>query len=270
MSKRANPTLIGSFVIGAIALAVVTILVLSSGAIFATRPQYVMYFEGSVKGLAIGAPVTFNGVKIGAVQDIAVQADPDTGQFSVPVTVEMEPERWQLTRGTLEEMRKKLPIQSLIDRGLRAQLQLQSLLTGQLFIQLDFFPDKPARFVSKNAKIQEIPTVPTPMQELTKKIEDFPIQQVLGDISTTMAALNRLANSPEIPKTMQNLNQTLVNLDKTLVSVRNSVGSESPVAYQLNETLQEVNRAAHSVHTLADTLERQPEALLKGKRSDKK
>jgi paraquat-inducible protein B len=270
MSKRANPTLIGSFVIGAIALAVVVILVLSSGALFAEHPKYVMYFEGSVKGLAIGAPVSFNGVKIGAVQDIVVQADPDTQQFTVPVTVEMEPQRWQLTHGTLEEMRKRIPIQSLIDRGLRAQLQLQSLLTGQLFIQLDFFPDKPAHLVSKNSKIPEIPTIPTPIQELTKKIEDFPIQQVLGDISNTMAALNRLANSPEIPKTMQNLNQTLVNLDKTLASARNTVGENSPIANQLSDTLQEVTKAARSVRTLADTIERQPESLLKGKRSDKK
>ena len=270
MSKHANPTLIGSFVIGAVALAVVMILLLSSGSLFAQHPNYVMYFQGSVKGLSVGAPVTFNGVKIGAVKNISVEADLATRQFLVPVIVELEPERMTLVHGTIAEAHEKFAMPTLIDRGLRAQLQLQSLLTGQLYIQLDFYLDKPAKLVSKNVSIPEIPTIPTPLQELSQKFENFPISQVLDDVSSTMRALNKLANSAEIPKAMQDLHETMVNLDATLVSVRNTLGEGSLIAYQLNETLQEVNKAARSVHNLADTLERQPEALLKGKRSDHK
>jgi paraquat-inducible protein B len=270
MSKHANPTLIGSFVIGAIVLAVVTILLLSSGSLFAQHPNYVMYFQESVKGLSIGAPVTFNGVKIGAVKNISVQADLATRQFLVPVIVELEPERMTLVHGTTTEAHERFAMPALIDRGLRAQLQLQSLLTGQLYIQVDFYPDKPATFVAKNTNIPEIPTIPTPLQEIRQKFENFPISQVLDDVSNTMKALNKLTNSAEIPKAMKKLNETMVSLDATLVSVRNTIGEGSPIVYQLNETLQEVNKAARSVHNLADTLERQPEALLKGKRSDDK
>jgi paraquat-inducible protein B len=270
MSKHANPTLIGGFVIGAVALAVVTILLLSRGSLFAQHPNYVMYFQGSVKGLPVGAPVTFNGVQIGTVKNISIEADLETRQFLVPVIVELEPERLTLLHGTAEEAREKLGLRTLIDRGLRAQLQLQSLLTGQLYVELVLYPDKPAKFVSKNVNIPEIPTIPTPLQELSQKFEDFPLSKVLDDVSSTMTALNKLANSAEIPKAMQNLNETMVSLDATLVSVRNTIGEGSPIAFQLSETLQEVNKAARSVRNLADTLERQPEALLKGKRRDDK
>jgi paraquat-inducible protein B len=277
MSKRANPTLIGSFVIGAIALAVVTILVLSRGSLFAIHPDFVMYFDGSVKGLAVGAPVTFNGVQIGIVKDISIAVEPDTKQFLVPVIVELEPERLTLTHGTLEEARKKVNVPALINVGLRAQLQTESLLTGQLYIQLDFYPDKPARFVSENKKLPEIPTIPTPVQQLTKKFQDFPIDKVLNDIARTTDALERMMNSPQIPQTVQNINKALVNLnesltnlDKSVVSVRNTFGEKSPIAYQLNDTLQEITKAARSVRVLADTIDRQPESLLKGKRSDNK
>jgi paraquat-inducible protein B len=270
MSKRANPTLIGGFVIGAIALTVVTILLLGGGPLFVQHPNFVMYFQESVKGLTVGAPVTFNGVKIGTVKNISVEADLKSRQLLVPVIVELEPERMTLVHGTAAEAREKFGMRTLIDLGLRAQLQLQSLLTGQLYIQVDFYPDKPATFVAKNTSIPEIPTIPTPLQEIRQKFENFPISQVLDDVSNTMRALNKLTNSAEIPKAMKNLNETMVSLDATLVSVRNTIGEGSPIVYQLNETLQEVNKAARSVHNLADTLERQPEALLKGKRSDDK
>ena len=277
MSKRANPTLIGSFVIGAITLAVITVLVLSRGSFFATHPDFVMYFQGSVKGLAVGAPVTFNGVQVGMVTNVSIEVDPDTKQFRVPVIVQMEPERLTLTHGTIEEARKTVNIPALIKMGLRGQLQTQSLLTGQLFIQLAFEPDKPARYVTTTKKLVQIPTIPTPVQELTKKFEDFPIDEVLSDISRTADALERIMNSPEIPRTVANINKALVNLnnsltnvDKSVVSVRNTFGEQSPIAYQLNDTLQEITRAARSVRVLADTIDRQPESLLKGKRSEKK
>ena len=277
MSKRASPTLIGSFVIGAIALAVITILVLSRGSLFAPHPDFVMYFEGSVKGLAVGAPVTFNGVQVGVVTDVSIEVDPNTKQFRVPVIVQMEPERLTLTHGTIEEARKTINIPALIKMGLRGQLQTQSLLTGQLFIQLDFQPDKPARYVTTTKKLVQIPTIPTPVQELTKKFQDFPIDEVLSDISRTADALERIMNSPEIPRTVANINKALVNLnnsltnvDKSVVSVRNTFGEQSPIAYQLNDTLQEITKAARSVRVLADMIDRQPESLLRGKRSDKK
>ena len=236
-----------------------------------------MYFEGSVKGLAVGAPVTFNGVQVGVVTDVSIEVDPNTKQFRVPVIVQMEPERLTLTHGTIEEARKTINIPALIKMGLRGQLQTQSLLTGQLFIQLDFQPDKPARYVTTTKKLVQIPTIPTPVQELTKKFQDFPIDEVLSDISRTADALERIMNSPEIPRTVANINKALVNLnnslanvDKSVVSVRNTFGEQSPIAYQLNDTLQEITRAARSVRVLADTIDRQPESLLKGKRSEKK
>ena len=90
MSKRANATLIGAFVVGAIALAVTIVLVLAGGQLFTEQQQYVMYFKGSVKGLAVGAPVNFRGVKIGTVTNIQLIVDTEELAFHIPVTVEIK------------------------------------------------------------------------------------------------------------------------------------------------------------------------------------
>ena len=139
MSKQANKTLIGAFVVGAVALAVIGVLVFSSGEFFTEKRTFVMYFEGSVKGLDEGAPVIFRGVRIGSVTNIILRADPNDLSITIPIFVEIEPERFEMGGS-----RKHSPEETsriLIQRGLKAELEMQSLVTGKLIVALDFFPD---------------------------------------------------------------------------------------------------------------------------------
>ena len=140
MAKPVSKTLIGAFVLGAIALTFSGIVFLGSGALFRDIQEVVMFFDGSVGGLQVGAPVTFRGVAIGEVSKIQIVYEAAKQEFRIPVAAELYPDRIQRMAATPS----KTSLQGLIDRGLRAQLQMQSLITGQLSIQLDFYPDTPS------------------------------------------------------------------------------------------------------------------------------
>ena len=342
MSRRASPTLIGLFIVGALILAISATLLFSSG-LLRDKSRFVMFFSGSVKGLNVGAPVNFRGVRIGTVTDIRLLLDPDTQRVQIPVYVELDPKRISLMSGETMTARNMSQMGDMITHGLRAQLQMQSLLTGQLAIQLDIYPDTPATLVGNNEEIIEIPTTPTPIQEFTRKLEEFPIDTLLRNLASATEGIDKLVNGPELPRaikqfdqTMQdysvlsgkyndlaqrldqrsdlistNLNITLqelrttlqsthglissgetlmnnsndlvqqlrVNADRLTVSADEALnaikttsnstnqllGEESPFQHQLNKTLEEVAHSARALRILADTLEQNPEALIKGK-----
>jgi paraquat-inducible protein B len=134
MSKQANKTLIGAFVVGAIALVVAGIIIFGSGDFFAERPKFVMFFEGSVNGLNVGAPVTFRGVKIGTVTEVNLYFNPQDMSLKIPVYVEFDPKSMVLEKGSWQKSERYEYIKQFIDRGLRAKLQLQSMVTGLLMI----------------------------------------------------------------------------------------------------------------------------------------
>jgi len=219
MSKRANPTLIGAFVVGAVVLAIVAILLFSSGELFVKKPKFVLYFKGSVKGLSIGSPVNFRGVNIGAVTNIQLVMGEGESDIRIPVTIEINTANFirsdqmvrQMTGGTGDKLA------GLIKAGLRAQLQLQSLLTGQLFIQMDFYPGTPVDRVG-DTKYPEIPTIPTPIEKITRKLADFPVDRVMDDILSTTEGLRKLVNSPELHKSILSLNESLGSLNRLLSS----------------------------------------------------
>jgi len=354
MSKPANKTMIGLFVVGAIALIVVAIGVLGSGKFFKQQYKYYVVFEGSVKGLNVGSPVVFRGVKIGAVSVIRMQFNYATKAMTILVYVDSDPTQFEVVNideATAEEIARERDryamIRQMIARGLRAQLEMQSIVTGQLQIALDFYPDKPAVLTGIDKTTQEIPSIPTPLQELTKKLETLPLDQIFNNINLAADGIAKLVQSPELKESVVNLNtalkdvQTLVrnadaqvkplsaglsetvrdaqklikNADAQVASlgpnlneavgdgrklIRNVDGSvesvmvslegtlsaatsalkqaeklfqelestaseDSSVIYRLNETLREVGKAARSLSTLADYLERHPEALLGGK-----
>src|SRR5215216_1998215 len=138
MSKKANPTLIGGFVVGALALLVAGILLFGKGLLFTTKHHFVVYFSDSVNGLNVGAPVKMRGVVVGTVKDVLAQFDAKRNQVLTPVVIEFEAERVMVIG---RDKRPKEPdIKTLIAHGLRAQLQLQSLVTGQLYVEVNFFP----------------------------------------------------------------------------------------------------------------------------------
>ena len=159
MSRRASPVVIGSFVVGALVLVVVGILVFGSRRFFADIDRVVMYFAGDLQGLRAGATVDFQGVPIGTVVEIRAVIDPQDVEVRIPVIVALHPDSVEFVKPRPQGEQR---IQRLVERGVRAQLQLESLVTGQVFIQLDFHPEAPAAAfrIDPLTKLPEMPTVP--------------------------------------------------------------------------------------------------------------
>lgn len=213
MSRKANPTLIGAFVLGALALAIAATLLLAGGSWFGERRQHVMYFEGAAQGLQVGAPVVFLGVKVGTVRQIQLGLDEQSRRFLVPVTIEVLPQVVRTRSGEPIDLRDRATVRQLVERGLRARLRMQSLLTGQLYVDLDFHPDKPAVFAALDPDLSEIPTMRTAVQELTSKLEGFAMDKFLADVSAIGEAVNKLVSAKETQELPRRLDATLKHLE---------------------------------------------------------
>ena len=216
MGKRASKTLVGAFVLGAVALAVVAVIVLGLGRIFRHPFVNVMYFQGSVKGLSVGSPVMFRGVRIGSVKKIELRYDGRDLSFLVPVYVEIDP----ATMVYVGHKPGQQHTRELINKGLRAQLQMQSFVTGQLMVDLDFFGrEKPAVLFGLDKRYDEIPTIPAEFEELSKKVEDLPIRELFDKLLSVSSGLDRLVNSPDTQTTVQTIKETAKELKKTIAAI---------------------------------------------------
>lgn len=213
MSRKANPTLIGAFVLGALALAIIATLLLAGGSWFGERKQHVLYFEGAAQGLQVGAPVVFLGVKVGTVRQIQLGLDQQTRRFLVPVTIDVEPQVVHTHGGENIDLRDRDTVRQLVERGLRARLRMQSLLTGQLYVDLDFHPDKPAVFAAFDPELSEIPTIRTAVQELGTKLEAFPMDKFLADVAAISSAVNKLMSAQATQDLPRRLDATLRHLE---------------------------------------------------------
>ena len=213
MSKQANPTLIGTFVLGAVILGAVTTMLLAGGQWFQERRQHVLYFEGAAQGLQVGAPVVFLGVKVGTVKRIQLGLDAENRRFMVPVIIEVEADMVQSLRGDQVDLQDRDILRQLVEQGLRAQLKMQSLLTGQLYVDLDFHPDKPARFIGGDSEESEIPTIPTTVEEFATTLEGFPMEEFLSDLAAISQSLNALLSSEETKMIPVRLEATLAHLE---------------------------------------------------------
>jgi paraquat-inducible protein B len=251
MSKQANKTVIGIFVVVAIALVVAAVLILGSGKFFKQTLKAVCYFEGSVGGLNIGAPVVFRGVRIGSVTDVILSVESSKLIFTIPVYIEIEPDKFSVIGVRPRELGRNL--KTFIDRGLRASLETQSIVTGQMEVSLDFKPDKPAKFaeIKYDQKTPEIPTVPTPMQELTKKIEKIPIDEIFEKLNTTIGSINKLVSSPEIVKAIESVSLAVGDVRKLVQNVDNRVG---PLASSIEGTVNDYGKLARNADSKIDTL----------------
>jgi paraquat-inducible protein B len=344
MAKEANKTLIGMFVVGAVALLVVALVVFGGGKFFKETNRYVAFFEGSVKGLSVGAPVMFRGVRIGKVEDFQVYYDGQEDKFKIPVLITLFPGKIHGIgfddREFSDEQNQQLWDQMLKD-GFRAELQLQSLVTGQLAIQMDFYPGRPLKLYGIEEfnlppDIKEIPTIQSGLQELTKTIEQIPLDKIIEDVREAIKGINKLVNSPDIAQSLKYFKQTtkeardllrhidekvdplftqvdqtlkdsrglIRNVDRTsddarklinnvnsriepvqtdwvattkdlrealnaaegaLESIDGMVDDNSEFRYQVDAFLSEITLMARSLRAFADYLERNPDALLRGK-----
>ena len=260
--KRANPAVIGGFIVGAVVLAIAGVMMFGSGKLFAGTIKCVMYFEGSIQGLYEGAAVNFRGVKVGSVTGIKMQLDRQSFDIRIPVIVEFP----KGTGGTMEMLNvdpraPKNALAALIERGLRGQLQTDSLVTGLLFIQLDIPPATSPEAGPREAtidpttKLLEIPTVPTTLQELSNtvrqaldKLADLPLEEMLRSFEGTLLGINRLVNAPEVLGAMQNLNVTLAGMQQVLQQADTQV---THVASGAATAFESLNRAATDIHQLA-------------------
>ena len=242
MAKQANKTVIGLFVVGAIILLVVALVVLGSGRFFKETHPYVAFFDGSVKGLSMGAPVMFRGVRIGKVEDFAVYYKRAKNKFKIPVLITLYPEKVTGLGIELTEQEQAKAWQEMLEAGLRAELQMQSFVPGQLSVQLDFHPDTPLNLhgledfnLPKN--VREIPTIQSGLQLLSKTIEQIPLDKIVEDVRSTLKGINDLINSPETAKTFHYLKQTMKDARNLLRHIDEKV---DPLFTQVDQTLKDV------------------------------
>ncbi|KAE8757799.1 MCE family protein [Paraburkholderia madseniana] len=242
--------------------------------------KYVLNFKESVRGLTVGAPIDFRGIVIGEVSAINTHFDPATREFSIPVEVNIFPERliprdeWKDQGGQISSARKEFA-DYLISKGLRAQLRTASLLTGQLYIAIDFFPSAPKVTMDWSKKTPQLPTVPGNLQGLQESITDLvaklnriPFEGIATDLRKTLGDADTLLNTintdiaPDAKTTMAAAREALASVNRTMQS-------DSPLQQSTADTMREVSRAAASIRSLAEYLERHPEALIRGKTEDK-
>jgi paraquat-inducible protein B len=248
-----------------------------------------MYFNQSLRGLAPGAPVDFRGVVIGEVKSIGVEFDRAEREFRMPVLVQVYPDRLRRreNHGNAEATESRSTQQErlrfLAEKGLRAQLRNGNLLTGQVYVALDFFPKAPAARIDVTKNPIELPTVPNSLdeiqsqvQEIATKLNKVPYEQIAADLRTTLASLNKTLASTEQAVSRINTDLTpelaaaMKDVRKTVNSAERTLADDSPLQQDMRQTLRELTRAAGSVRVLTDYLERHPESLLRGKPDDKK
>jgi paraquat-inducible protein B len=232
MSSKVNKTMIGLFVVGALIVLAAGVVVLGSGVFFKRTNKFVLYFNGSVKGLSVGAPVVFRGVSIGVVKEISLIYDAKAGTIMLPVVVEIEQGRIKGALSFGESGGDK----KMIALGLRGKLEVQSFLTGQLMISFDFYPNRPAALRGISKGYPELPTLPI-SSDIFALMDDVPIKEISKNLEATAKGLNRLVNSNDL-----------------------QVGF-----YELRETMKETKQAMRSFSLLTEYLEQHPEAMLKGK-----
>ena len=244
MSKQASPTLIGAFVFGALILGIVTIFLLAGSQWFLERRQLILYFDEASQGLQEGAPVVFLGVRVGTVKRIELGLDEKSRRFMVPVIIELDPHTVRTRSGEQIDLRDQPTISRLVDRGLRARLKMQSLLTGQRYIDLDLYPDRPARFLSDNSQIGEIPTIPTTEKELTTIFEDFPLTKFLADLEAISASTKKLLSSEKLITIPSRLEATLSNIESLTARLDTAGG---PLLREAEANLVELHKAINGV-----------------------
>lgn len=236
--------LVGAFVLLALVLVVAGVLTLNKSSWFTPRHKAVIYFDDSVKGLYIGAPVTFRGVKMGEVTRIGVEVNQQTLVARIPVTLTLGTESLQMDSGSGQTHELDLP--ELVKRGLRARLILQSVVTGQTAIELDFRPDLPGRLLADGkGPIPEIPTMQDKLDALINQLQELPLAEMMNELRQTMRTLNETLKTSQvaIEKTSQQLNATGVQARQTLVTAD---GALKAVQAQTTLTLQSLQQLTDS------------------------
>lgn len=325
MSRRANPTKIGLFMIGAIILTVIGVATLTSAEWFEKRSTFISYFSESVNGLERGAPVKFQGVPVGSVTELLIQIDESDKTFQVPVQYEIDLTRLTSPEGTFVHLNEASVLRQQIADGLRAQLQMVSMVTNQLYIELSYRPDADQPELARGPTPHpEIPTTPSLLAafgteagsvvadvlqvlfRVNEMLEEVDVRGINTAVVASAQAVQRLADSRELkaaideftPMTTQvstamaemqvlaealtatigplqaQMEGTNAEAALTLQSMREAIedahallATDSGIGYQLEQALASLRSAAEALRVLAISLERNPDMLLRGKKS---
>jgi paraquat-inducible protein B len=235
MGKRVSPTLVGAFVLGAVTLAAVTVVVLGSGRLFQRKHLFALYFSSDVNGLKVGAAVKFRGVEIGSVTAIMLslgtasqnqQAFKNAGEYRIPVIINLDTEK-VARHGAAINFDDPEIVAAAIKSGLRAQLNTESLLTGLLYVDFDYYPNtQPQFYMGNNSPYPEIPTIPTRLEQaqttiskVMAQLEKLDFDKLISSLTNTATAITDFANSPKLNAAMDSLNLAAKGLAQTADSV---------------------------------------------------
>ncbi len=273
MSESRKPFLIGAFLLSGVALLVAGLLLLSRDSLLSRPVEYVVYFTGALDGLDVGADVTYRGVKVGNVQQINLSYDRTLNDVVMPVTIRINSDS---ARSKKKDRGFDHSIEPLVERGLRAQLQTPSLLTGKAIVALDFFPEQPGYI--RDPHIIDLPAIPTVpsridqiadvLRDLAKGLKEMPLKETLEAANKTLLAFERIATAPETQAGLHSLSVSLANFEKIsqqlqqrLPGMLDNVHSGS---VELKDALVDVRHAAQSAR---DALQQMDAMVSDGRRS---
>ena len=266
MAKQASKTVIGVFVVSSIAMLIVGVIIFGSGNVFKKKLKYVMFFEDSVKGLSVGAPVVWRGVAVGAVSSIVLRANTKKLSINVPVVIEVDPSRLEIEGHRSDNPREML--KHLIAKGLRARMALQSIVTGSSLIEIDFLPGTPVRLTGLDSRYPEIPTLRSPMDKLAQKLENLPVEKIAAKVVDILDNLDSLLKDPEIRELVHNLNEdskklhgVLENTDKLVVNADDRLGR---ISESVQTTLAEARTLLKDASKDLDGVSSDARSLLQG------
>jgi paraquat-inducible protein B len=246
MAKQANRMMIGGFVVLAVIIMAASLVVFGSGKFFQKTNKYVLYFDEPISGLTVGSPVLFQGVPVGSVTSIILQADFVTMKTQIPILIEIDPEKWKVRAG---ERNYREVAAKLIAMGLRAQLITQSFITGQLMIQLDFYPTSTVCYappkVDKDYKdYVVIPTCASTSERLAKALGDMDLKAIEKNLNASLDGIARLVNNPDLAASFQALKDTLQDARKLLTRVDRQV---DPMSDDVKKTVKEFGKLAANI-----------------------
>ena len=282
MSKHASPTKIGAFVIGVLALLIASVLIIGGGRFFHDTALVVVYFDGSVSGLRVGAPVKFRGIEIGTVKDIRINmtgAIRNPQEIRIPVLLELDEER--LTSQGIDGVDFSDPqeVARLVALGLRAGLATESFVTGIRYVALDIVPSAPAPLVH-DSRYPEVPSVasvydaiPQRMSDVLTRLAEVDLQGIARSLRTTIehtdrliVRLDRMLASRDLARAVASLDEIASSLHPAIDEIRDTAATTRRVPTQMEATLREVQIAARSMRRLTDQLGRDPGAIVRGGR----
>ncbi len=253
MSRSANPVAVGAFVLGMLVLAFLLVLFFTGGSWFSKRTHYTLVYDTSIKGLNMGAPVTLKGVKIGEVTDIRAHMYNSSLTVFNHVTIEIDPDMLE----SEDSSRSGSLTDAMIERGLSAQLRLQSLLTGLLYVDVDFRPEKTGLIKDISTEYKQLPTTRTDLEQLTRDLESIDINKLGQNLQQIVDGINKFINDDALQNTMGNVEATLnairISADSVRATADNVNATFIPLAQHADSAVVALNRSLPELITKLDS-----------------